>query len=117
MLLTPNLVSWQYAGYPKNHAHKLNLILHIITAPIFIASTLSLIAHLILMQWIIAAASFGGMVFVVIVQGIGHGREAVKPDPFQSPLDFFARFFTENFFTFWRYVFSGQWSAQLSRKG
>ncbi len=117
MLLTPNLVSWQYAGYPKNHAHKLNLILHILTAPIFIAATLSVIAHLILMQWTIAGISFGAMVGVVIIQGIGHGREAVKPDPFQSPFDFFARFFTENFFTFWRFVFSGQWAQQLKKQG
>ena len=115
MLVTPNLVSWQYTGYPKNHALRLNLILHIFTAPLFVAATLSVIAHLVLMQWLIAGISFGAMVLVVIIQGIGHGREAVKPDAFVSPLDFFARFFTENFFTFWRFVFSGQWAAQFKK--
>lgn len=108
-LITPNLPGWQYAGYPKNHANRLNLILHLITAPIFVTCTIGTLYFLVRAYWINAAISFGAMLLVVVIQGIGHGKEPVKPDPFLSPLDFLARFFTENFLTFWRYVFSGKW--------
>ena len=116
MLITPDLPAWQYAGYPKNHAHRLNLLLHIITAPMFMAGTLGCVFYLIQLNWLFAAICFGAMLLVIVMQGIGHGREKVKPDPFLSPLDFVARFFTENFFTFWRFVFSGQWFAAWKNK-
>lgn len=116
MLVTPDLIRWQYTGYPKNHADKLNLILHLITAPVFVGAALASVAALVLQLWFYAAIAFGGMVAVIILQGIGHGRESERPEPFQSPLDFFARFFTENFFTFWRFVFSGQWAAALQNR-
>lgn len=115
MLVTPNLPGWQYAGYAENHANRLNLILHIITAPIFIACTLGAVYFLVRMAWVNAAISLGMMLLVVVVQGIGHGREDKKPEPFLSPLDFLARFFTENFFTFWRFVFSGKWLTALNK--
>lgn len=67
------------------------------------------------MHWVNSAVSFGAMLLVVVVQGIGHGKEDVKPEPFLSPFDFLARFFTENFFTFWRFVFSGKWHDAFTK--
>ncbi|AFM13887.1 Mpo1-like protein [Turneriella parva] len=114
MLITPNLIRWQYEGYAKYHANRVNLFIHILTAPIFFAATVSLTVHLALVEWPVAAASFGAMVFVLLVQGFGHKREKVPPERFQSPLDFIARFSMENLFTFWRFVFSGKWRRQLN---
>lgn len=114
MLITPNLPAWQYAGYSENHANRLNLILHIITAPIFMTCMLGTVYFLLRMAWVNAAVSFG-IVLLVVIQGIGHGREDKKPEPFLSPLDFLARFITENFFTFWRFVVSGKWFTALNK--
>jgi len=113
MLVTPNLVSWQYQGYARNHAHRRNLVIHLISAPVFFFATLSLVYHLVVAVWPAAAVSFGFMLVVLVLQGIGHKLESVAPEPFKSPLDLFARFFTENLFTFWRFLFSGEWARQF----
>jgi hypothetical protein len=113
MKVTADLMRWQYQGYPLNHKDPVNLIIHIITAPLFVAAGVGVLVMLVQARWWLAAACVGAMGLVVVLQGIGHAREQIKPEPFLSPVDFYARIMTENFLTFWRFVFSGRWYNQL----
>jgi hypothetical protein len=41
---TRTLLAWQWDHYPDGHADRLNLVLHALTAPLFWAGTLALVA-------------------------------------------------------------------------
>jgi hypothetical protein len=55
------------------------------------------------------------MLVSLVLQGRGHKLEPETPAPFEGALDFPARFLTEQFVTFPRYVVSGGWSEALRR--
>ena len=65
-------------------------------------------------QWFGAAVSAVVAVAAFAVQGVGHRRERVAPEPFASPGDFVARVFAEQFITFPRFVLMGQWARNLA---
>jgi hypothetical protein len=60
----------------------------------------------------IAAGGFWltGMVLSIALQGRGHKREAIPPDPFTGPGNAIARIFLEQWVTFPRFLLSGGWS-------
>jgi len=106
------LLSWQWGLYPGNHTDRANLMIHIVTAPLFIAGTLSVVMSP-LYGVRSAVSGLVAMVIPLALQGRGHKRESVVPIPFLGPLDFVSRFFCEQFITFPRYVLSGGWSKAL----
>lgn len=99
MKITPNLVAWQLEGYPRSHAARANLLVHLITVPLFVVGVL-MVPFLPLVAVPLAIVAF-------LCQGIGHKREHNAPEPFRSPLDVLARIFVEQFVTFPRFVLSG----------
>src|SRR5436190_190602 len=106
------LLSWQWGLYPDNHTTRANLLIHILTVPLFIGGTLTLLMSP--MYGVRSAVSgLVAMVVAVALQGRGHKREAVVPVPFLGPLDFVSRFFCEQFINFPRYVLSGGWAKAL----
>jgi hypothetical protein len=109
------LIAWQWRGYADNHRDRMNLLLHIVAVPAFIAGILACVRLLVAGLWLGAAFAFGFAVLAFAVQGIGHKREAVAPIPFDGPLDFIGRVFTEQFVTFPRFVLSGQWARNFAR--
>jgi len=104
-----HLVSWQWEAYPVGHRDRRNLILHLATAPLFIAGTAAVLASPLLGGWP-ALAGAAAMLTALIVQGRGHRRETSAPIPFTGPGDLVTRFFTEQLINFPRFVLSGGWS-------
>ena len=41
-LITENLISWQYEAYPVAHQDRRNLLIHILTEPLFVSGILSI---------------------------------------------------------------------------
>lgn len=113
--MRPNLLRWQREGYPEFHRDRTNLWLHIFAVPAFIASTVSLVTNMCMMQWLVAGGSALGMGIAFAVQGIGHKREASPPIPFEGPSDAVTRIFVEQFVTFPWFVLTGRWRGALSR--
>jgi len=103
------LLSWQWQHYATGHRDRRNLLLHILTAPIFLAGVASLITGLARLTWPLAVSGFVAILAVMIVQGRGHRREASSPIAFLGPFDVLARIFAEQLITFPRFVLSGGW--------
>ncbi|MBF5041639.1 terminase [Aggregicoccus sp. 17bor-14] len=101
-----NLLSWQWSLYPEAHRTRRNLVLHALTAPLFIAGT----SALALSPFLGVGAAAGGLLGVVgaaAAQGRGHAGEPARPAPFRGPGDVVARLFVEQWVTFPRFVLSG----------
>lgn len=110
MLLTKDLVRWQWQAYPVAHRDRRNLAIHAITNPIFVGGVLSLGTGAATLSWPLAVGGLGAMAGAMIAQGRGHKMEAEPPAPFASPLDVVARIFVEQLFTFPRFVLSGRFA-------
>jgi len=108
------LIAWQWQGYGRNHRDRLNLLLHLVAVPAFIAGILACVRLLVSGLWLPAlfALLFAALAFAV--QGFGHRREAAAPEPFLGPGDFLGRVFVEQFITFPRFVLSGQWARNFA---
>jgi len=109
--MRPALLQWQLDGYPEFHRGRVNLLIHIVAVPAFIASVVALVANLVMTHWVSAGVSFGVMLVAFAVQGVGHKREATPSIPFAGPGDALTRIFAEQFITFPRFLFSGGWDA------
>jgi len=100
------LLAWQWSLYPDGHRDAGNLVLHLVTVPIFMAGTVALAATPIVGP--LGLLGLGAMGLAMAVQGRGHRREATAPMPFRGPFDVAARFFVEQWITFPRYLLSGE---------
>ncbi len=107
---SPSLSAWQWRLYPDNHCTRSNLMLHVLTVPLFQLGTLMVLSAPWSSLWS-AIAGLGSMALAVVVQGRGHALEPVKPVPFLGPLDAPNRIFLEQWFTFPRFVLSGGFAA------
>ena len=108
------LLDWQWRGYSRNHRDRANLLIHMIGVPVFIAGVLAFITQVTHAQWFGATVSAVVAVAAFAVQGVGHKRERIAPEPFAGPGDFVARVFAEQFITFPRFVLMGQWARNLA---
>lgn len=107
------LLRWQWQGYARNHNHPRSLLLHIVAVPMFMAGNVLLVYGV----FSLSAPAIGlGMICMglsMMLQGRGHRLEAVRPEPFDGPLDVVRRILAEQWITFPRYVLSGRWWAAL----
>jgi hypothetical protein len=78
--------------------------------PLFVACSATAIVALSMRSWTVAACAVAGVVASMVVQGVGHKREPVPPEPFQGPFDFVSRLVCEQWITFPRFVLSGGWA-------
>lgn len=112
------LIRWQWEGYPQYHRARLNLLLHVLTVPLFCLGTLALAWGLVTAGWGVTAAGAGGMLLALVAQGIGHKREAMPPVPFTGTWNFLGRFFFEQWINFPRFLLTrGWWRAYRAGKG
>ena len=111
--MRPNLLSWQYEGYPEFHRNRANLLLHVVAVPAFVASFAALLFGALTLHWAQAAAALAGTVVSFLVQGVGHRRELTPSIPFAGPGDAVSRILTEQFVTFPRFVLSGGFGRAL----
>ena len=108
------LLAWQWDGYPRYHANRANLLLHLFVVPVFLIGTV-----LVILGALSAAPmrAIGGVVLMavsVFLQGRGHRLEAARPEPFTSLGNAVARLFLEQWITFPRFVLSGGWARAYS---
>ncbi len=107
------LLRWQWSGYPKYHRSRVNLLVHIVAVPLFLAGNLGLLASLFEGSAVTGAVSLGVMVVSLALQGRGHRREEAPPEPFTTPINAVSRIFLEQWVTFPRFVVSGGWLRAL----
>jgi hypothetical protein len=100
----PGLLQWQLSNYPAAHTKRSNLVVHLLTVPVFMAGTLAL-ALAWWSPWLLLGVAAMGL--VMMLQGRGHSHEPSPPAPFRGPLDVIARIFAEQWITFPRFVLSG----------
>jgi hypothetical protein len=116
-LLEPEQNPFTMTDYAHFHGNRLNLVIHALTVPVFVVSTLALVGNLIAGGWRGAMALAGGPVLSLALQRIGHGREVHPPLPFQGPGDFRERIFAEQFLGFPLFVRSGEGKRAWVRAG
>lgn len=102
-------LDWQWQDYADNHRDPVNLAIHAIAVPAFVAGMLAVPAALLALRPLWAVAGLALAAASLVLQGVGHKREARAPAPFRSRADFWIRIFAEQFLTFPRFVLSGRW--------
>ena len=110
------LISWQWSLYRDGHGDRRNLLIHVLSVPLFMLGTLLVVAAGFLWPAFVLVGLVG-MVAALALQGRGHRFENVRPVPFESPVDFVSRFFAEQWVTFPRYVFSGEFAKAWKNAG
>jgi len=103
------LLRWQWDGYPRYHRSRANLLVHIIVVPVFLLGNTTLVVAILQRSWLAAGLGAVAMVGSMALQGVGHRREPMPPEPFRGPRDAIARVFCEQWITFPRFVPSGGW--------
>jgi hypothetical protein len=102
------VAAWQWSLYPDGHRDRRNLIVHILTVPLFMAGTVAAVLSPLL-GWPYLPAGLVAMVAAMAVQGATHRMESTPPVPFRGPADVLARIFVEQWLTFPRFVLTGGW--------
>lgn len=110
------LLAWQFRDYAERHQDKLNLWLHLYAVPAFIAGLLGAVVNLLALSLVGVVVSLGFALAAFGVQALGHRRERLAPQPFDGPLDFVRRILAEQFVTFPRFVLSGGWMRNVTRR-
>jgi hypothetical protein len=110
------LLAWQWRHYPENHRNRKNLLLHIVSVPMFLSGTLSVVAAFATLSW---HGLFGlvAMGATVAIQGAGHRSETNPPIPFRGPLDAAMRLIVEQWVTFPRFVLTGGFARAWREAG
>jgi hypothetical protein len=100
------VLAWQWALYPSGHTTRTNLLIHILTVPVFQLGTITLLGFL----WIASPYAIVGaamMALAMAAQGRGHAIEPKAPVPFRGPGDVVARIMAEQWIAFPRFVLTG----------
>jgi hypothetical protein len=110
-----NLLSWQWALYPRNHTVRSNLLRHILSWPFFPGGLLTAIAGIALAIWWLIPIGLIAPPVVMAIQGGGHRLESEPPVPFDGPADAVTRILVEQLITFPRFVLSGAFGRAWSK--
>lgn len=101
------LLRWQWSKYSETHSKRLNLVIHLMTTPLFGAGLVLLPWAVTKGSWLLAGLAAGLLPLVVALQGYGHSHESRSPAAFKGPRDVIARVLAEQLITFPRFVLSG----------
>ena len=111
------LWEWQWKGYSRYHHTRANLLIHIVVVPLFLAGNVGLIIGLVERSWVLGLTSLVIMSLSLALQGFGHSKEKVPPEPFTGFRNMVFRIFLEQWITFPRFVVSGGWLRALRQQG
>jgi hypothetical protein len=100
------LLASQWAHYRDVHNDPKNLVIHVLTVPVFMAGGVLVVVAPLVSGWF-ALAGLAAMLVAMAAQGRGHRFEAAPPARFRGPLDVIGRIFAEQWITFPRFVLSG----------
>ena len=101
------LLAWQWSIYKENHRDRINLLVHILTVPVFMLGTCAVAGAPFVGVWL-AVGGAVAMTAAMASQGRTHRRESTPPAPFTGPLDVLGRILAEQWITFPRYVLTGE---------
>jgi hypothetical protein len=104
-----SLLKRQWDGYPRYHQLRANLLWHLILVPMFVAGNILLVVALLRASILLGVAGVAAMIISISLQGTGHRKEQVPPEPFTSKGNAIARIFLEQWVTFPLFVWSGRW--------
>ncbi len=113
-MVRKHLLEWQWSDYTAKHRNRTNLLLHIVTVPLFQIGTVILAYAVIKVSGAAAALAVVCMVAALLAQGRGHMLERETPVPFDGAADFVSRFVAEQWVTFPRFVLTGAWYRNLT---
>jgi hypothetical protein len=102
------LVAWAWRETPPVHKNSGNLIIHLIAVPLFVSGHVLMLSGVLVVWWL-ALVGLLCIVISIAVQGFGHSLERQQVHPFTGPWDFLRRLYAEQFYNFWRFLFTGQW--------
>jgi hypothetical protein len=110
----------QPEAYARYHQTRSNLLLHIVFVPFFLASNIVCLIALAERRWLTALTAAFLMGLSLAIQGRGHGKEPVPPEPFTGPLNAVSRLMLEQWVTFPRlfprFVLSGAWRRAVRKR-
>lgn len=106
------LVAWAWRETPPVHKNRTNLLIHLFAVPLFVVGNVLLLAAIVFGPSLLVAAAIC-IVVSLALQKRGHSLEQVPVHPFLGAGDFVRRLYAEQFFNFWRFLFSGQWYASF----
>ncbi|MFO0547495.1 MAG: hypothetical protein U0271_03850 [Polyangiaceae bacterium] len=119
-MLRPNLFRWQYELYPENHTTRRNLVIHLVTVPMFHMGFATMMVGFGTMSGFTLLSAWVVLATCVVLQGMGHRREPVAPVPFDGFIDGATRLIAEQFITFPRFLmmggFEAAWAASKQRE-
>jgi len=115
MRIHRDVFNWQWKGYAQAHRDRVNLLLHLVTVPLFWLGPLLAVIGIALDRTALALCLPLLWLIAVIAQGQGHRREATAAQPFLGPIDFVVRLLVEQFVTFPRYVLTGAFGRAMRR--
>lgn len=104
----PELVAWAWRETPPVHKNARNLVIHIFAVPLFVLGHVLALTGAFVIWWL-AVVGVLCVIVSIAVQGFGHSLERQQVHPFTGPRDFVRRLYAEQFYNFWRFLFSGQW--------
>jgi hypothetical protein len=106
------LVDWAWRETPPVHRSTGNLLIHVVAVPMFVVGHVLMVAGVAAHRWWLVAG--GSCILVSLaLQRVGHSMEAQAVHPFLGARDFVRRLYVEQFWNFWRFLFSGGWLASL----
>ncbi len=112
-MIRQRLLEWQWSDYAPKHRNRTNLLLHIVSVPLFQVGTVILAYAVIRLSGAAAGLALACMLAALVAQGRGHGLEREAPEPFKGAEDLVSRFIAEQWVTFPRFVLSGAWYRNL----
>lgn len=109
------LTAWAWRETSPVHHSRINLIIHLVAVPMFVAGHIALVVAPVSLSVGLAAAGLGSILLSLLLQKRGHALERNAVHAFTGPRDFLRRLYAEQFCNFWRFLFSGQWYASFRR--
>lgn len=97
------------SDYGRYHRNPVNLLIHMVAVPLFMASFAYSIWLLVSGRVLLALLCFLGPIVSLALQGFGHKIEPIPAEPFRGPLNFLQRIFLEQFYRYCVFVFSAAW--------
>jgi Protein of unknown function (DUF962) len=110
------LLHWQWISYSKAHQNKVNLIIHVLAVPLFVVSMFGIAIAIFRFSLLLGVISLTAMILSLALQKKGHSFEENQPPTFTGIWDFLSRLLVEQYITFPRFLLTGSWSRNFSRR-
>ena len=110
-----DLLAWAWRETPPVHKSARNLVIHLFAVPLFVVGHVLALTS-VLVSWWLAIAGILCIIISIVLQGFGHSLERQQVHPFTGPRDFLRRLYAEQFFNFWRFLFTGQWYMSFTSR-